>query len=392
MISSNTQMIKNTSLVLLFSLFFHSLFAQPFLIADTHNDVLSGVVMRGTSIEQDLRGRAHTDLSRLEKSGVGIQVFSIFCNERYGKGRAYNRAIAMIDSLDAIVKRNPTLLMAVNSPAELTAALQSGKIAAMKGVEGGHMIEDRLDYLDSLYRRGARYLTLTWNNSVPWASSAADESKGALSAPGLNEFGQKVIRRMNELGMMIDVSHVGEATFNDAIRLSTMPIIASHSSSYALCPHPRNLKDDQLKAIAKNGGVIFINFYSGFIDSNYMRRKAALITKYKPETDSLKAAGMTNYGIDEWLAKKYSAEFEAIRPTLDQLIDHIDHIVKVAGIDHVGLGSDFDGIESAPKGIDGVDDYQKIPQALLQRGYSKEAVEKIASKNFIRVFEANQPN
>lgn len=383
-------MIRNIIPALFFSLMCSSLFAQPFLIADTHNDVLSGVVMRGTSIEQDLRGRAHTDLSRLKKSGVGIQVFSIFCNERYGNGRAYNRAIAMIDSLDAIVKRNPGLLMAVNTPADLTAAVQSGKIAAMKGVEGGHMIEDRLDYLDSLYNRGARYLTLTWNNSVPWASSAADESKGALPAPGLNEFGQQVIKRMNELGMMIDVSHVGETTFNDALQLSSKPIIASHSSAYALCAHPRNLKDDQLKAIARNGGVVFVNFYSGFIDPEYMRRKAALIEKYKPETDSLKTAGMTSYGIDEWLAKKYAAEFEAIRPTLDQLIDHIDHIVKVTGIDHVGLGSDFDGIESAPKGIDGVDDYQKIPQALMKRGYSKEAIAKICSGNFIRVFNENQ--
>jgi membrane dipeptidase len=195
---------------------------------------------------------------------------------------------------------------------------------------------------------------------------------------------------MNEMGMMVDLSHVGEKTFYDAIAISTRPVIASHSSVYAICPHPRNLKDDQIRAIGKNGGVIFVNFYSGFIDSNYNKRKDGFIAKHKQEADSLKAKNLVSYEVDEWLTKKYPAEADALRPPLSLLIDHIDYLVKMIGVDHVGLGSDFDGIESAPKGLDDVRDYPKIAKALLARGYSRKDVEKIFNGNFIRVFAANQ--
>src|SRR5690606_8193700 len=219
------------------------------------------------------------------------------------------------------------------------------------GVEGGHMIEDNLDYLDSLYRRGVRYMTLTWNNSTSWATSAMlESSKGdSLKQKGLTEFGKQVVRRMNELGMIVDVSHVGEQTFWDAINTSTKPVIASHSCAHAICPVFRNLKDDQVKAIARNGGVIHLNFFSGFVDSSFMRRNQEFMEKHKAERDSLLKTVTDPYFAEDYLFQKYAAEVKALRPPLSMLLDHLDYIVKLVGVDHVGLGSDFDGISSAPQ-------------------------------------------
>src|SRR5690606_11212800 len=383
--------MKKTCLTVMLVMAGISMYAQKkFILADTHNDVLSGYVLDGHALDSDLSAIAHTDLERMRKGGVDIQMFSIFSNDRYGKGRAFNRALQQIDSLDAVVKRNPDVMMEVNNMKQLKEALRKGKTASMKGVEGGHMIEESLEYLDSLYKRGARYLTLTWNNSVSWASSAADETSGKAVSPGLNDFGRQVVKRMNEMGMMIDISHVGEQTVKDVLEITTRPVIASHSSAYHICPHPRNLKDEQLKAIAKNGRVVFVNFYSGFLDSNYMRNKSAIQEKYRKQVDSLKQLNKTGYFIDEWLAKVYPEEFEAIRPPISLLIDHIDHIVKIAGINHVGIGSDFDGIESAPKLLDGVQDYPNLIQALKERGYNNREINKITGKNFIRVFKRNK--
>lgn len=260
----------------------------------------------------------------------------------------------------------------------------------MIGVEGGHMIEDNLAYLDSLYKRGTRYMTLTWNNSTSWASSAKDETTNPGMRKGLSDFGRQIVKRMNALGMIVDISHVGEQTFWDVIKTTTKPVIASHSCAYSLSPHSRNLKDDQIKAIGKNNGVIHLNFYSGFIDSNYMRRKAAFLDKHYRERDSLKALKLASYEIDEWMSKKYPAEAEALRPSISQLMDHLDHIVKLIGVNGVGLGSDFDGIESAPQGLDDVAQMPNITKTLLERGYSKKDIKKILGENFIRVFKANQ--
>lgn len=360
------------------------------VVIDTHNDVLSSVTMRDMNMEHDLRGKAHSDLARWKEGGMDIQVFSIFCDERYGKGTAFSYANREIDSLYAIVQRNPGRLMMVNDLSSLKKAVKEGKMGCMIGVEGGHMIEDRLDYLDSLYRRGARYLTLTWNNSTSWASSAKDETTQPAQRKGLTDFGRQVVRRMNELGMMVDVSHVGEQTFRDVIAVTAKPIIASHSCVHALCPHSRNLKDEQIKAIAKNGGVIHLNFYSGFLDSNYMKRQHQFLERHKAEVDSLTARKMPRYEIEEWMAKTYPAEAEALRPPLTQLLDHIDHIVRLTGIDHVGLGSDYDGIESAPRNLDDVAAFPNLTKALLERGYSKKDVKKILGENFMRVLKANE--
>ena len=272
----------------------------------------------------------------------------------------------------------------------------------MKGVEGGHMIENDLDKLDSLYKKGARYMTLTWNNSTDWASSAKDETAPSKSPPkgdtygdsakqkGLTEFGKRVVRKMNELGMMVDLSHVGERTFWDAIQTTTKPVIVSHSCVYNLCPHRRNLKDDQIIAVGKNGGVIHLNFYSGFLDSNYERNRLTFMQSHKAEEDSMKKAKMADYEIGEYMAKKYKTEADALRPPLSLLLDHLDYIVKLIGVDHVGLGSDFDGIESAPRELNGVQDFPLITKALLERGYSKKDTRKILGGNFMRLYKENE--
>jgi membrane dipeptidase len=364
---------------------------QKAILVDTHNDVLSSVTLMGMDFSEDLRGKAHSDLARFRQGGVDVQVFSIFCDEHYGKGSAFNFANREIDSLYAMAARHPDQLMIVTNPAQLNRAVKEKKLAAMLGVEGGHMIEDDLDKLDSFYKRGVRYMTLTWNNSTSWASSAWDEKlKSFLITPyGLNAFGRQVVKRMNELGMMVDISHTGEMTVRDVLQISTKPVIASHSSVYALCPVPRNLKDDQIRAIAKNKGVIQVNFYSGFLDSNYVRRLDEFINRHKKEYDSLLALKLPNYLMNDILSKRYPLESSQLRPPLSALIDHINYIVKLVGVDYVGLGSDFDGIESAPQGLDGVQDFPKITEALLKKGYSEKDIDKILGGNFLRVFKAN---
>jgi membrane dipeptidase len=269
--------------------------------------------------------------------------------------------------------------------------LRTGRLSAMIGVEGGHMIEDNLANLDSLFRRGVRYMTLTWNNSTSWATSAMLETtkKDSLKQKGLTDFGRQVVRRMNELGMIVDVSHVGEQTFWDAISTTTKPVIASHSCVHTLCPVFRNLKDDQIKAIAKNGGVIHLNFFSGFVDSNFMKRDAAFEEKHKAERDSILKTVTDPYFADDYLYEKYADEVSALRPPLSMLLDHLDYIVKLVGVNHVGLGSDFDGINSAPQQLDDVTSYPIITEELIKRGYKKKEIRKILGENFIRVWKAN---
>ena len=383
----------------LFIFFQISLSAQAYqkihnkaILVDTHNDFLSKAVENHFAFDADLRGTTYSDLNRMKTGGVDVQVFSIFCDEHFGKGSAFAYANQELDSLYAVAGRNPDRMQIVYSYRELMKTVKHHKLAALSGVEGGHMIEDNLDYLDSFYKRGVRYMTLTWNNSPSWATSAADESKHSfiVTPYGLNDFGIRVVKRMNELGMMIDVSHNGEKTFWDVIKYTTRPIIASHSSVYALCPVYRNLKDDQIKAIAKNGGVIQVNFYSGFVDSNYMPRLNQFLKLHKAEADSLRRLKQAEYSVLDFLFTRYKTELQSLRPPLSLLIDHIDYIVKLVGVDYVGLGSDFDGIESSPQELDGVEDYPKITEALVRRGYSKKDIYKILGGNFLRVFRANE--
>ena len=362
------------------------------IVVDTHNDVLTTATLRGMDIGTDLTGKTHSDLGRFRKGGVDVQVFSIFCDDHYGVGSAYREANREIDSLYAIAGRNPDKMQIVTDAAGLEQAVKHHRLAAMLGVEGGHMIEDSIAYLDSLYRRGVRYMTLTWNNSTSWATSARDESSKAFTVTsiGLTARGKAIVRRMNELGMLVDLSHVGVQTFWDAIHTTSKPVICSHSSVYALCPVFRNLTDEQIKAIGVNGGVIQVNFYSGFLDSNYMPRMKRFLLRHKPEMDSMTAVKAADYTINEYLAKKYPQEADSLRAPLSLLMDHIDHIVRLIGADHVGLGSDFDGIESPPQELDDVTTYPLITRELVKRGYKDADIRKILGGNFIRVLKANE--
>lgn len=359
------------------------------IVVDTHNDILMQAADAGIVFDQDLTGKTHSDLARWKKGGLDVQIFSVYCDG--GLKNAYAYANREMDSLDAVVSRNPGKIVKVSNSAELMQAVKQHKIAAMFGVEGGHMIEDDLNKLEALFNRGARYLTLTHNTAPSWATSAADETTNPnLPHKGLTDFGRQVVQRMNQLGMMIDISHAGDQTFWDVIKMSTKPIIASHSSVYSLVPHRRNLKDDQIKAIAKNGGVIQVNFNPGFIDSSFGAKEVAFFKKHAAESDSLTKAGMDEWYMMDFLYKKYAAETGPMRPPLSMLIDHIDYIVKLVGIDYVGLGSDFDGINLTPQQLDDVTGYPLITKALVEKGYSKNDITKILGGNFLRVLKANE--
>ncbi len=369
------------------------------IVTDSHNDIISTCIDKGYSFDQDLTGKTHSDLNRMLKGGVDVQVFSIYCDGT--QKNPYQFANREIDTLYAWVKRNPSQMMLVKSPAQLDEAVKEHKLACMMGVEGGHMIEDDLSKIDSFHTRGVCYMTLTWNNNNSWATSAEYESghqkkNGVIDTTsqkkGLNDFGKEVIRRMNKLGMMIDLSHPGEQTFWDAINLTTKPILVSHSDAYTLCPVYRNLKDDQIKAVAKNGGVIDLNFYPAFLDSTVGAKQSVYFKKHRAEKKALIASGKKDFDADDIIAKKYPKEIEAMQAPFHLLFDHMEYIIKLAGIDHVGLGGDFDGITITPKVLTDVTKYPMITKELVRRGYSEKDIDKIMGGNFIRVYKANQEN
>jgi membrane dipeptidase len=295
----------------------------------------------------------------------------------------------MIDTLESVVRRNPSMVALARTAGQAEKIVGEGKIAAVIGVEGGHMIDNRLDYVDSLYQRGMCYLTLTWTGT-DWATSSQEEAKhgDSLLHKGLTSLGEDVVRRLNALGVMIDVSHAGEQTFWDVMKLATAPVIASHSCVYALNPHYRNLKDDQIRAIAEKNGVVCINFYSGFLDSTYDRRSAELRSHYKGTIDSIRAIHRGDHLASGILDSMLGPEYQALRPPLSLLVDHIDYVVKLVGIDYVGIGSDFDGIESLPVGLNDASCMPLLTRELVQRGYKEEEIRKILGGNFLRVFHA----
>ncbi len=370
-------------------------------LVDTHNDVPTAVIEKGLKFDSDLSGKTHSDLNRMIKGGVDAQMFSIWCSGE--QQNSYAWANREIDSVHAWVNRNPEKMMMVYTPADLKKAFKQKKLATMMGVEGGHMLENDLTKLEELYKRGVRYMTLTWNNSTEWATSAMDEAspnpskggayKDSAKQKGLTDFGKQVVKRMNDLGMMVDLSHVGEQTFLDAIHTTTKPVIVSHSCVHALCPVFRNLKDEQIIAIKKNGGVIHLNFFSGFVDSTFMNKQKMFFEKHKAEIDSIKQKNpeANREYVQFAMFEKYKDEVEGWRPPLSMLLDHLDYIVKLIGVDHVGIGSDFDGVNSTPQGLNSVEDYPLITKALVERGYSKKEIYKILGRNFIRVFVANGP-
>jgi membrane dipeptidase len=363
------------------------------ILVDTHNDLLTQCFEKNLSFDDDLRGKTQSDLQRFAKGGVDVQVFSIWCDGK--KEHPYNYAKAQIDTLYATAERHPDKITIVKNSKELLKTVREKKLAAMIGVEGGHMIENNINNLDTLYTMGVRYMTLTWNNSTPWATSAEEETHDSLlhQPKGLNDFGKNIIHRMNNLGMMVDLSHVGEKTFWDAIATTTKPVLVSHSCAYTLCPVFRNLKDTQIKAVGKNGGLIDINFYSAFLDSNYVKRERAFLSEHKNERDFLLKVYKEKDIVIDILHKKYNDEYYSIRPPLSVIIDHVDYIVKLIGVDHVGMGSDFDGVNNCtPQQLEDVTGYPQITKALLKRGYTKKDIFKILGGNFIRLLRENEKN
>ena len=362
------------------------------ILVDTHNDIPTTAIEKGLSFDQNLTGKTHSDLQRMKTGGVDVQLFSIWCDGNQPKPYAW--ANRQMDTVMAWANRNPQGMVQTFTTGEIYTAVKEKKLAVMFGVEGGHMIENDLDKLAVLSKRGAKYMTLTWNNSTDWATSALDESTrgDSLKHKGLTDFGKQVVRRMNELGMLVDLSHVGDQTFWDAISTTTKPVIVSHSNAYTLCPFRRNLKDDQIRAVGKNGGVIHLNFFSGFIDSNFFKRSEAFTERHKTERDSLLRLNPEPYFSDVYLFEKYPDEVKALRPPLSMLLDHLDYIVKLIGVDHVGLGSDFDGVNSLPQQLDDVTAFPLITKALVERGYSKKDIRKILGENFLRILEASQPH
>lgn len=365
---------------------------QSALIVDTHADTPQRLLDENFDLGQNTPvADGHIDLGKIRQGNLGAEFFSIWVEPEF-KGHYAKRAMDLIDSVYQQAARHPDKMTMAFTADDIVHAHDQHKFAALMGIEGGHAIENDMRLLRDFYRLGVRYMTLTWSNTNDWADSSGDiQDPNVRHHNGMTDFGKDVVREMNRLGMIIDISHVSDATFYQALLVSQSPVIASHSSSRELTNHPRNMTDDMLRAVRNNGGVVMVNFYSAFIDENY--RKASSdpekIKQRDAEVEAFKKAhahpdgSPVTYNEYAPLEKKWAAQFP--RPPLKSLIDHIDHIAKIAGIDHVGLGSDFDGVTSLPEGIDSIADLPKITEALLQRGYTREQIHKILGGNFLRV-------
>jgi membrane dipeptidase len=353
------------------------------IVVDTHNDITSMMIDEDYDIGTSSVGKYHTDLARMKQGGLTAEFFSVYVDKKYAKeGGSARRALDQIDVVYRAAERYPDKLLMAITPADIRRAKKEGKIAALMGIEGGHAIENSLFALRDFYRLGVRYMTLTHNNTNDWADSARDEARHN----GLTDFGREVVREMNRLGMLVDVSHVSDKTMADVLDVSTAPIIASHSSAQALNNHPRNINDELLRRIAKNGGVVMVNFYPSFIDQRHLDADRARDERLKPQLDALNE----RYKDDaKRLAEEQKKLYDAnpLPPVpLSVLIDHIVHIAKIAGIDHVGLGSDFDGVPSLPVGMEDIAHLPNITYELLKRGFTEKDIRKVLGENFLRVF------
>ena len=354
------------------------------IVIDTHNDVTTPM----TNDYFDLNGTPpspyRTNIARMKQGGLTAEFFSLYVRPWYVQnGGSARRTLDMIDSVYRAVERNPRDLMIATSVADIRRAKRLNKVACLMGIEGGHAIEDSLPTLREFYRLGVRYMTLTWNNTNNWA----DANRLPHKHDGLNDFGREVVREMNRLGMLVDVSHVSDETMSDALDVSKAPIIASHSSARALSDVARNIPDDLLRRIAKNGGVVHVNFYSMFVDVKTVRPQSLeRDRRLKAQQDALDE----KYKNDPERLAEESDKLEQANPLsplpISKLIDHIDHIVKVAGIDHVGIGADFDGANDMPEGAKDVSMLPNITYELLKRGYSEQDIRKILGGNLLRAF------
>lgn len=362
------------------------------IVVDTHNDITSLVLDDGFDLAKPT-GKTHTDLPGMLKGGLTAEFFSIYVSREYaedplrmGAGSAA-RALEMIDATYQQLERHPEQLRLATTAQEIRTAKKQGKVAILMGIEGGHAIENSLFALRSFHRLGIRYMTLTHSNTNDWCDSSGTGDGAITRHGGLSPFGEKVVQEMQRIGMLVDVSHISDEAFFDVIRIAKAPVIASHSSARAVANHPRNMTDEMLKAVQQNGGVVMVNFYTQYIDPAAIQAEKARAEKLKPALDVLRE----QYKSDRrgyWVARqKLYAEHPIPATPLSVLIDHIDHIAKTAGVDHVGLGSDFDGVPALPQGIEKVEQLPNLTLALLQRGYSEQDVLKILGENFLRVME-----
>ncbi len=357
------------------------------IVVDTHNDVLSYMTDDNYDLGVSSVGKYHTDLARMKQGGVTAEFFSVYIDRKYvTEGGSARRALDMIDYVYRAAEKYPNDLMMAYSTDDIRRAKKQKKIAALMGIEGGHAIEDSLMALRDFYRLGVRYMTLTHNNTNNWADSCCDTAKHN----GLSDFGKEVVREMNRLGMLVDVSHVGDKTMGDVMDVSTAPVIASHSSVRALADRTRNIPDDLLRRFAKNGGVVMVNFYPGFIDQKVVVASRERDARLKPQTDALKEQYKDDPKKLEEETNKLMAANPLPKTPFSVLVDHFDHIVKVAGIDHVGIGSDFDGIPSLPIGMDDISQLPNLTYELLRRGYSEKDVRKVLGENFMRAFAQSE--
>ena len=367
--------------------------ASAFVI-DTHADTPQRFVDESWDFVASPLGSGHLNLETARQGNLAAEFFAIWPEPAAWKGRFAHRALSLIDGVLEQVRRHPDALALCTSPADILATRTAGKFAVLMGIEGGHAIENSLALLRAYYRLGVRYMTLTWANSNDWADSSGDLDDANVSHHnGLTAFGYDVIPEMNRLGMMIDVSHASDKTLADVLSATRAPILASHSAARALTNSPRNLTDDQLRAIAANGGAIMVNFYSAFIDENYRQAWAAQKLALRAANEALTAEyAAKGEPVPHHVSGQLDREFAARVPRqpFESLIDHFDHILRVAGVDHVGIGSDFDGIPALPEGIDSAADLPKITAALLARGYSPDDVRKVLGGNLMRVFGAIQ--
>lgn len=357
-------------------------------VIDGHADTAQRFLDESWSLTGAL-GNGMLNLDTAQRGKLDAEFFAIWVDPSEHKGRFAHRALQLIDAVHEQLRRSPQQLALCLTAADIEQAFRSGRFGVLLGLEGGHCIEDDLALLRTYFRLGCRYMTLTWTNSVGWADSSGDaERDGVKHAHGLTAFGREVIREMNRLGMMIDISHVSDETFWAVIEQSSAPIIASHSSARAVTAAARNLTDEQLRAIRDGGGIVMVNFFSAFIDETWREAWNAL----KPERDKAHAelaapfrarSEAVPFAVSNALDREFAARLP--RAPFASLIDHFEHILRVTGSEHVGLGSDFDGIAALPGEIDSAADLMKIADALDARGFSAEEIQGVLGGNMLRV-------
>lgn len=365
------------------------------IVLDTHNDVTSPMLDDGfdlgmNGVGADGKLKTHTDFKRIREGGLDAQFFAIYVGREFVNkkpeegGGAARRALDMIDAVYEQVRRHPDKMEMAYTVDDIRRISKKGRLAALMGIEGGHAIEDSLRTLRMFYRLGIRYMTLTHTNTNNWADSEADLSNPKVKHHnGLSDFGREVVREMNRVGMMVDISHVADKTFFDVIETTRAPVIASHSSARALAGHTRNMNDDMLRALAKNGGVVMVNFYDGFLDG----RKAEILMKQRAMTQELNEKYPNDPQRVTAEVQKWVESNPKSKTPMSVLLDHFDHIIKVTGIDHVGVGADFDGIpiDAAPEGMEDVSKMPNLTFELMKRGYKDADIKKILGENLLRV-------